>query len=156
VSFGGIHLFPTAIVFAGCLPLWAALATGDRPLGALDALAAFVTLAGIAFEFFADNQLRRFRLSPSPPGAIHASGLWRWSRHPNYFGEILFWWGLALFGLAAAGFTWWIFAGAAAITALFVFVSLPLIETRMRERRPGWAAHASRVSLLLPLPPRGE
>lgn len=156
VNLGGIHLVPTLIVFAGCLPLWSSLATGDRPLGVLDALAATVTLAGIGFEFFADNELRRFRLSSSPPGAILATGLWSWSRHPNYFGEILFWWGLALFGLAAGGFAWWTFAGAAAITVLFLFVSLPLIETRMRERRPGWVAHASRVSRLIPRPPRRE
>ncbi len=156
VSFGGIHLFPTAIVFAGALPLWSALAIGERPIGALDGAALIVTVAGIAFEFFADEQLRRFRTTPAPPGAILASGLWAFSRHPNYFGEILFWWGVALFGHAATGFLWWNFAGAAAITALFVFVSIPLIEARMRAHRPAFAAHASRVSTLVPWPPRSE
>lgn len=155
VSFLGIHLFPTVVVFLGCLPLWPALATGTRPLGALDGVAALMTLSGVGFEFFADNQLRRFRGTNPPPGAILDSGLWSWSRHPNYFGEILFWWGLALFGLAADVFLWWTWLGAIAITAMFHFASLPLIETRMRTRRPAWDAHARRVSQLVPRPPRG-
>lgn len=154
VSFFGIHLFPTLMVFLGCLPLWPALATGTRPLGALDALAAVVTLSGVGFELVADQQLHRFRRTNPPPGAILDRGLWAWSRHPNYFGEILFWWGLALFGLAADGFVWWAWPGALAISAMFQLASLPLIETRMRARRPAWEAHARRTSLLLPWPPR--
>ena len=108
-----MHVLPTAIVFLGCLPLWLALAAGARPLGALDALGAALALGGTALEFFADNQLRRFRLASPPPGPILESGLWAWSRHPNYLGEILFWLGLAVFGLAAAGFVWWAWLGAA-------------------------------------------
>jgi steroid 5-alpha reductase family enzyme len=80
--------------------------------------------------------------------------LWAWSRHPNYLGEILVWVSLALFGLAAAGFVWWAWVGAAGMLAMFVFVSIPLKETRMLARRPGYAERQRRVSLLLPLPPR--
>jgi len=155
VSFLAIHLFPTLVVFLGCLPLWPALATGSRPFGAIDVIAAGMTAAGIALELVADNQLRRFRLSQPPPGAILDSGLWAWSRHPNYLGEILFWWGLALFGVAAAGPIWWIPIGAIAITVMFLTASLRLIETRMAERRgAAWTAHCDRVSRLLPRPPR--
>ncbi|HVP27564.1 MAG TPA: DUF1295 domain-containing protein [Myxococcota bacterium] len=157
VSFLGIHLFPTVMVLLGCLPLWPALATGTRPFGAIDLVAALVTLAGIALELAADAQLRRFRLSGPPAGAILDTGLWAWSRHPNYFGEILFWWGLALFGLAAAGPIWWIPLGAVAITAMFLLASLPLIETRMAERRgERWAAYCERVPRLVPRPPRSR
>ncbi|RIL03982.1 MAG: hypothetical protein DCC71_14385 [Proteobacteria bacterium] len=154
VSFTGIHFFPTAIVFLGLLPLWPALATGTRPLGWLDAAAALVTLSGVALELLADDALRRFRLSDPPPGAILESGLWAWSRHPNYLGEMLFWIGLALFSLAAAGFVWWAWVGAAAMIAMFVGVSIPMKERRMLERRPGYAERRERVSLLVPLPPR--
>ena len=153
-SLFGIHLFPTVVVFLGCLPLWPALASGARPLGLLDALAGACALGGVALELFADNQLRRFRLAGPPPGSTLESGLWAWSRHPNYLGEILFWIGLALFGLAAAGFVWWAWLGALAMIAMFRFASLPMIEKRMLARRPGYAERQRRVSMLLPWPPR--
>lgn len=154
VSLVGLHGMPTAIVFLGLLPLWPALASGTRPLGWLDGVAGAVTLAGVAFEFFADNDLRRFRLSKPPPGAILESGLWAWSRHPNYLGEMLFWIGLALFSLAAGGFAWWAWVGAAAMVAMFLGASIPMKENRMLERRPGYAERQRRVSLLIPRPPR--
>jgi steroid 5-alpha reductase family enzyme len=154
VSFFGLHGMPTLIVFLGLLPLWPALATGARPLGWLDAVAAGVTLAGVGFEFFADNQLRRFRLSAPPPGATLESGLWAWSRHPNYLGEILFWLGLALFSLAAAGFVWWAWLGVVAITAMFLGTSIPMKEARMLASRPAYAERQRRVSLLIPRPPK--
>jgi steroid 5-alpha reductase family enzyme len=154
VSFAGIHMLPTLVVFAGCLPLWSAVGVGTAPLGWLDGLAFAVTLGAIAVEALADQQLRAYRLEPHTQGDFLRSGLWAWSRHPNYLGEIGFWWGLALFGLAAAPGFAWNFAGAIAITLLFRFISLPMIEGRMRERRPEYAAWAARTSLLLPRPPR--
>jgi len=156
-SLAGIHLLPTVIVFLGCLPLWPALASGPRPLGLLDALAGLVTLAGIALEFFADEELRRFRLSNPPRETICETGLWRLSRHPNYLGEMLFWWGLALFSLAAAGFVWWSWLGALAVTAMFRFSTLPMMERRMLARRPAYAERQKRVPLVVPWPrPRGR
>lgn len=152
VDLFGIHLFPTVMVYLGCLPLWASLAVGSAPLGALDALAATVTGVGVALELFADNQLRRFRLAHPAADAICDRGLWAWSRHPNYLGELLFWWGLALLGLAAAPAAWWMGLGAVLMTAMFLFVSLPLLEARMAARRPGWPAHCRRVPRLMPRP----
>jgi steroid 5-alpha reductase family enzyme len=152
VSFGGIHLFPTVQVFLGCLALYPALAS-PRPLGWLDGVAALVTLIGVGFELFSDNQLRRFVRSGPPRGKILDTGVWAWSRHPNYFGEIAFWWGVWLFGLAANPAWWWTVIGPVAITAMFRLVSLPMIETRMAERREGWAEHVARVPLLFPRPP---
>lgn len=154
VSLLGIHMFPTLLVLAGCAGLLPALVTGDRPLGALDLLAAAVTAGGILCELVADRQLHAFRARKPPREAILAEGLWAWSRHPNYFGEITFWFGIALFGLAAVPDAWWVFAGPAAMVLLFTFVSLPLIERRMLARRPHFAEHQRRVSILIPLPPR--
>ena len=154
VSFVGLHLLPTIQVFLGCLPLYPALAVGTRPLGALDLIATLVTGGAIALEARADKELVRFRQSQPPRDAILASGVWAWSRHPNYFGEMSFWWGLWLFALAAAPAYWWSVVGAAAITLMFRFASLPLIETRMLQRRPGFAAHQQRVSMVVPWPPR--
>jgi steroid 5-alpha reductase family enzyme len=150
VSLVGIHGMPTLLVFLGLLPLYAALSVGVRPWGLLDALAVLFTGAAILLEQTADRQLLRFRQGDPDPRAILASGLWARSRHPNYLGEIGFWWGLYLFGLAARPGWWWTGIGALAITVMFRIVSLPLIETRMLGRRDGYAEHQKRVPLLLP------
>jgi steroid 5-alpha reductase family enzyme len=154
VSFVGIHVMPTFWVFGGMLGAWAALCEPGRPLGPLDALAVLVTAGAIALEAGADLQLHRYRASGPPPGDFLRSGLWAWSRHPNYLGEMGFWWGLWLFGVAAAPQHAWTIAGPLAILLMFRFVSLPMIEARMRERRPGFADWETRSSLVIPRPPR--
>ena len=150
VSLAGLHVMPTVLVFLGLLPLYAALSVGERPWGLLDALAVLVTGGAVLLEQTADRQLLRFRRGDPDPRSILDSGLWAHSRHPNYLGEIGFWWGLYLFGLSARPGWWWTGIGALAITLLFRVASLPLIETRMLERRPGYAEHQKRVPLLLP------
>jgi steroid 5-alpha reductase family enzyme len=153
VSLLGIHVFPTVMVFGGCLPLYAALAPGARPLHLLDALAAAVTLLAIVIEAVADAQLRRFRLRRDrAPDEIMAEGLWAWSRHPNYFGEMAFWWGLWMFALAAGPGHAWTGVGALAITLMFQLVSLRLLDTRMLARRPAYAERMRRVRAFLPFP----
>ena len=151
VSFVGIHLFPTIMVFGGCLSLFPALAAGTRPFGPADVLAVVVTATAIVVEAIADEQLRRFRQGATGPARTLASGLWAWSRHPNYFGEMLFWWGLWVFGLAADPGWWWTFVGPLAITLMFVFVSVPMLDRRMLARRPDYAARMREVSALVPL-----
>ena len=153
-SFLGIHMFPTLITFLGCVPMWYAVSASERGLGIVDGLAIVVTAAGIIIETMADRQLYDFVESKPEQGTILDTGLWAWSRHPNYFGEILFWWGIALFGIAAAPNELWQLAGAAGITLMFLTVSLPMIEKRMQRRRTNWDDHKKKVSLLVPLPPR--
>lgn len=150
VSFLGIHLMPTLVVFAGCLPLYAAL-TVRSPFGALDGVAVLVTAVAIGLESTADQQMRRARTTAHDGGArpVHAPGLWAYSRHPNYLGEILFWWGLFLFGVAAAGPRWWLWVGPLAVTALFLLVSIPMME-RYLLQRPAYATYRQRTSRLLP------
>ena len=154
VSLFALHLAPTLVVFLGLLPLWLALHDGTRPIGVVDFVAALVTFAGIGLEFFADNTLRRFRLSSPPPDAILERGLWAWSRNPNYLGEMLFWFGLALFSLAAAGLVWWAWLGSLVMVAMFLGASIPMKEARMLARRPAYAERQRRVSLLIPWPPK--
>lgn len=149
VSFLGIHFFPTVLTFAGSVSLYVVLGS-NAPLGPLDALAAAVTALGIGYEATADEQLRAYVRSGPPKGEWLKTGLWRHTRHPNYFGEVTFWWGLYLFAVAAAPGAWWAAIGPAAITCLFFFVSIPLIDARMVERRPGYAEHMKRVSRLVP------
>ena len=119
----------------------------------LDVLALVITAGAILVELVADEQMRAFARSKER-GAIMDRGLWAWSRHPNYFGELGFWWGLWLFGIAAAPGWWWTIVGPLAMTAMFLFASIPMLDERSAERRPGYAEHMRRVSALLPLPPR--
>jgi steroid 5-alpha reductase family enzyme len=155
-SLVALHGIPTAIVFLGLLPLWPALAAGARPLGVFDALALAAGLGGVALELVADEQLRAFRRAGPPADAICERGLWAWSRHPNYLGEILFWVSLAAFGQAAGGFTWWLWLGVLGMVAMFRLASIPMKEARMLARRPAYAERQRRVSLLLPWPGRGR
>lgn len=152
VSFVGIHAMPTLWVFLGCLSLIPALATGTRPLGLLDGVAAGVTAGAIALETVADEQLRSFRRSNPAPGRTLEQGLWALSRHPNYLGEISFWWGLYLFALAADPSAWGCVAGPLSITLLFALVSVPMLDRRSLARRPGYAEHMARVPGILPRP----
>jgi steroid 5-alpha reductase family enzyme len=155
VSLLGIHLFPTVIVFLGCLPLFVVMLEPGRPLNWLDGLATLVTGAAVAVELLADNQLRDYTLHRKRPGETMTEGIWAWSRHPNYFGEICFWWGIWLFGVAAVGLgRWWMISGAVAVTILFNFISIPLIERRMAGRRPHYRDVQDRISRLVPWPPR--
>jgi steroid 5-alpha reductase family enzyme len=155
VSFAGIHMTPTFWVFLGCLPLYPALALGARPFGVLDWIAALLTAGAIWIEARADRELVDFRRSNPSRLEVLTTGLRRFSRHPNYFGEMGFWWGLFLFGVSAAPSWWWTVVGAASITAMFRTVSLPLIENRMLERRPDYGVYAERTALVIPWPPRG-
>jgi steroid 5-alpha reductase family enzyme len=149
----GIHLFPTVQVWLGCLAFAPALGWGARPLGLLDALAVFVTGGAILLETVADEQMRAFARTKQP-GDVMTRGLWARSRHPNYLGEIGFWTGLALFGLAADPSWWWSLLGPVAMIVMFVTASIPMLDTRSIERRPGYADHMRRVPALLPRPGR--
>ncbi|HXX59397.1 MAG TPA: DUF1295 domain-containing protein, partial [Dehalococcoidales bacterium] len=138
------------LVFAGCLSLYPALSTGKNNFGILDVIAIVITAGAVLTETIADEQLRRFTANPANSGAIMDKGLWAYSRHPNYFGEVMFWWGLFIFGLAADSRYWWTVIGPLAITALFVFVSIPMMEKHSLARRPGYGEHRRRTPALLP------
>jgi steroid 5-alpha reductase family enzyme len=149
-SFVGIHLMPTLWVFAGMLPVYVVMSRGGQPFGYLDLVASAVTLGAIALEAGADRQLKRFRDAGPPREEFLKSGLWARSRHPNYLGEMGFWWGLWLFALAADPSWWWTGVGALSITLMFRFASLPWMERRMLERRPAYADWVERSSLVWP------
>jgi steroid 5-alpha reductase family enzyme len=153
VNFSGIHLFPTCIVFLGCLPMfWVFEPVASRPVFAAVGLGA--GLLGVGLQFFADNQLVRFRRRANPdPQEVLQSGLWGVIRHPNYLGEMLFWWAVCFFGLGN-GAPWYTVAGAVAMMCMFWFASIPMKETRMAQRRPAFAAYQERVPLLIPWFPR--
>ncbi len=151
LSFLGIHLFPTICTLAGSLALIPIMSSSE-PMHALDAIGAVVVLAAIAIESTADAQLHDFRkTAEAKTGAICDVGLWRYSRHPNYFGEVSFWVGLWVLGVAAdPAAAWWTAVGPLLMVTLFWFVSIPMMEKRAVKRRPGFAAHQRKVSKLVP------
>lgn len=154
VDLMGIHVVPTLQVFAGLLPAYVVVTRTGRDLGWVDALAVAIGLGAVALSLAADRQMYAFARTRRPGQAMD-QGLWAWSRHPNYFGEFGFWVALAVFGIAAAPDTWWwIFAGAAAMYAMFQFASIPMMEQRSLERRPDYAEVIDRVPRFVPRPPR--
>ena len=153
VDLVAIHLIPTVQVFLGMLPVYVAITTPQIRLSWLAVAAFVVGMAAVALEFAADVQMHRF-VANKRPGEVMDRGLWSWSRHPNYFGEFGFWFALALFGIAASPGSWWVLVGAAAMLAMFLGASIPMMEKRSLERRPGYQDVIDRVSRFVPRPPR--
>lgn len=139
------------------LPVWSAMKAGGPPLGLLDAVGAALCLGGIIIGMFSDNQLYAYMaLPPAKKPIVLDTGLWRYSRHPNHFGEQTWWIGLLVLGYAAKG-PWWIAAGVLYNHPLDSFVTLGLIEARMLrrpERVEAYKAYQARTSILIPMPPR--
>jgi steroid 5-alpha reductase family enzyme len=132
------------------LPLLAA-ATGAAPLGMLDAVAVLVWATGFAFESIADAQLAAFKARAGNRGEVLDTGLWRYTRHPNYFGECLIWWGFYLLALAAGG--WWALPAPLLMTFLLLRVSgVALLERDIGERRPTYRDYARTTNAFLPGP----
>jgi steroid 5-alpha reductase family enzyme len=152
VSLFGIHLFPTLIVLLGCLAVYPALALGDGELGIMEGTAAAVTLSGILIEGVADWQLRKYICDKSKCDFL-STGLWKYSRHPNYFGEVLFWIGLFLFSTGLPEIYWWIVPGPVLMILMFYTISIPMIDKRMIRRKTGYRDYYKRTSALIPWPP---
>ncbi len=149
VNFLGIHLFPTVIVFAGCLPLFHLVQYNLQSLPLLFSGVA-VSLLGIYFEYTADIELDRFRKRKNPQlGDILNTGIWGRSRNPNYLGEMLFWIGIAISGFAYEMPYYYGF-GAIALVAMFLFISIPMKNKRMAGRRIGYDEYKKNVPLLFP------
>jgi steroid 5-alpha reductase family enzyme len=151
-----LHLIPTAQVFLGMVPVYVAVTRPGDGLVWLAWTAFVVGIAAVTIELVADVQMHRF-VAARQPGAAMDRGLWGWSRHPNYFGEISFWFAMALFGIAASPRdAWWLGAGVLAMVALFLGASIPMMEKRSLERRPQYQGVIDRVPRLVPRPPRKD
>ena len=150
ISLFGFHLMPTVMVFLGCLSLIPSLAETAASFGILDLIALMVTAGAIWIEARADLDITRFSSSGEESGSLLKSGLWSISRHPNYFGEILFWWGLYVFALAANPRYWWAIIGPLAITVLFLTVSIPMIERRHLTLKLDYPDYQESTSMLIP------
>jgi steroid 5-alpha reductase family enzyme len=133
-------------------PLLAAT-TSSAPLQALDFVGATLIAAGLCVESLADTQLARFRADPTNRGRVLDTGLWRYSRHPNYFGEFCVWWGFFLLALATGA--WWSMVSPLLMSVLLLRVSgVTLLEQDIGQRRPDYARYIARTNAFFPGPRR--
>lgn len=149
-SFVIVFVLQGTLMWIISLPVQLAIAS-TTPFGWLDVPAAVLVLTGVAFESIGDLQLARFKANPANKGTIMNRGLWRYTRHPNYFGDAVVWWGLGLFGLGSGA--WWTLVGPALMTFLLVRVSgVSMLEGMMKDR-PGYADYVRSTSSFFPRPP---
>jgi len=137
------------------LPLLAAI-NSTAPLGWLDAIGAALWLVGMVFEAGGDWQLVRFKGNPANQGKVLDTGLWRYTRHPNYFGECLIWWGLFLIAFSVPGGVWTVISPIIITLVLLKMTGVPLTERTTMERRPGYKDYMRRTNTFIPWYPKGE
>ena len=138
-------------------PFFAAM-TGARPIGALDLAGLLIAAFGIVFEAVGDWQMTRFKADPANKGQVMDRGVWRYTRHPNYFGETCIWWGFWLAALGGAGWAGaWSVVSPILMTVLLLKVSgVTLLEKDIGERRPAYRDYIARTNAFFPGPPRRE
>jgi len=119
----------------------------------LDIAGTLIWLIGMFFETVGDWQLSRFKSNPDNSRRVMDQGLWAWSRHPNYFGEFLIWWGFFVISLSTPGGWWTISSPIIVSLVLLKMTGVPLTETALKKRRPGYAAYVKRTSVFFPRPP---
>jgi steroid 5-alpha reductase family enzyme len=147
-----VFLLQGLLAWVICLPALAAVGGQTSP-GPLDYAGVALWLVGMFFEVVGDYQLTRVRREEREPGAVLDTGLWRYTRHPNYFGEALLWWGIYLIACAAGA--WWTIFAPLLMTFLLLRVSgVALLEKDIGERRPAYRDYVRRTNAFLPGPPR--
>ena len=147
INFVGIHLVPTLVVYGCVLPAVFVIVEGVA-INAASVCFLCLSLGAAAMQGIADIQMHKFRKNRS--GSFIRVGLWKYSRHPNYLGEILMWWGIALAVLCAAPSAWYLMAGAVANTVLFLAVSIPMADAR-QSRKEGFDEYKRQTRMLLPI-----
>jgi steroid 5-alpha reductase family enzyme len=150
ISFFGFHLFPTILVFLGCLSLYPVMTSSFNTPHLNTIFAVAITLAAIIIESVSDQQLRKFAKTNSNKEAFIQTGLWKYSRHPNYFGEVLFWIGLSVFSMNAAYFEWYVIIGPLCMLLLFRFISIPMLEKKVVAYKNGYQEYMNKTSILIP------
>ena len=157
VNLFGICMFPTLIVFAGMLPVYV-LMTDQYPANpGWELVALVVGIGAVTVQWVSDEQMRAFRKGALGNEAVMDKGLWAWSRHPNYFGEVAMWTSLFLFALSAGGLSLaWTGIGALSMLILFLFISIPMMDKKSVAKRPAFAEHIKNSSALMMWPPKRQ
>ncbi len=147
INFVGIHYVPTLVVYGCILP--AVLVIESKPeINILSVIFLCVSVAAATIQCIADIQMHKYRKNRETP--FIRRGIWKHSRHPNYLGEILMWWGIGLSAVCAMPDMWYLIFGAVANTALFLSVSIPMADGR-QSRKEGFAQYKSETRMLLPI-----
>lgn len=159
-SFFGMHLFPTILVFFAFAPGILVLLTPvgqQTAFSVFDVLGIITALSAVVILFFSDRQLKKYRSTEEyKKGGIFRSGLWKYSRHPNYFGEVLFWVSMMFFGISAGlhkTYPVLVFVGPALMAVFFRFSSW-LMDVRSLERRPNYKQVMNEISAMIPWFPK--
>ncbi len=153
-SYLQVFLLQGVIMWLVSAPLLAAMLPSTPPaLTILDILGIAVWALGFFFEAVGDYQLTAFKANPANKGKVLNIGLWRFTRHPNYFGDATQWWGFYLIALAAGG--WWTIFSPLFMTYLLLKVSgVAMLETTLKERKPEYAEYIRKTSAFIPMPPK--
>jgi steroid 5-alpha reductase family enzyme len=149
ISFAGLNMFPTAVVFLCLLP--GIVFVEQSSFNAITLIGLAICVFAATLQLIADIQMQKFRKKNAGTGEIIRFGLWKHSRHPNYLGEILMWWGVYVIMLSALPEMWYLGAGALVNTLMFLFVSIPLADKRNRKIREGFDDYMRQTNSLLPL-----
>jgi len=145
INFFGLNMMPTLVVFAAMLP-GLKLFEVATPANILTYFGCIVCIASATIQLIADKQSHDFRAAH--PGKVCNVGLWKHGRHPNYFGEIQFWWGIWIMYASLNGIDMFI-GGAIAMTALFLGISIPLMEKRQLANKPDYAEYRKQTRILI-------
>lgn len=153
VNLMGIQIMPTLIVLACVLPGYYYLKMGAE-LMVLSIPGFSFILCGMLLETVADSQMRAFKKRNPERSKLIRSGLWKHSRHPNYLGEIMVWWGVYFVMLVAYPPYWFLGIGAVMNTCLFIWVSIPMAEKHLETYKVDFAQYRKETRMLLPVPKR--
>jgi steroid 5-alpha reductase family enzyme len=154
-SFINVFALQCVLLFLVCLPVQLGqIDAAPAAIGWLGWIGAAIALIGIGFEAIGDAQLKAFREDPAMKGKVLETGLWRYTRHPNYFGDACAWWGILLVAAETATGLWSL-PGPIIITWLLTRLSgVPMLEHRLKKTRPGYEDYVRRTSSFFPLPPK--
>lgn len=136
------------------LPVQVSIASEPTPLGIFDALGVMLFVVGFTFESVGDWQLARFKADPDSGGKVMDRGLWRYTRHPNYFGDAVVWWGLFTISLSTPAGLYTVLSPAAMTFFLLRISGVAMLERSIGKRRPGYEEYKQRTSAFVPMPPR--
>ncbi len=143
-----------ALMWIVALPVQLAAAADSPKLGAVAVVGVIISVFGFVFEAVADNQLRRFGTDPANHDRVLDTGLWRYTRHPNYFGDCCVWWGIWLIAAETPAGRYGIIAPILMTVLLTRVSGVPMLEHSMAKRRPGYSGYVERTSRFFPRPPR--
>ena len=142
----GIHLIPTLIVNVSLYPIYVALTSNS--LNELVYLGFILIIIAVVIQYISDDQMRKFRKDKSNLGKTMKYGLWKYSRHPNYLGEVSFWFGIYIFALASGSSSMWLLACPIVMLGLFIFISCPMMDNRSLIRRSDYKEYMDKTPQL--------